>query len=440
MKKILVLGAGLVARPLVQYLLNQGDIQVMVASRTVSKADKLVAGHPNGHTLSLDVNDADAVDKLIAQYDLTISLLPWVHHMVVARLCLKHKKHLVTTSYVKKEMAALDPEVKAHGLLFLNEIGVDPGIDHMSAMKIIHHVWDSGGKIVSFRSYCGGLPALDANTNPFGYKFSWSPKGVILAATNPAQYLVDGQKVVVPGERLFDDYHLLDVPGLGTFEAYPNRDSLPYIDLYGFKAIRTMYRGTLRNISHCETWRNLVSLGLLDNEKVLKLSNHTAASFLKDCILQQRSDDLYESVRGKLNLRESSVFLRKLEWLGLFSETPLSTAEGTSVDVLTELLFNKLQYAPGERDLLILHHEFHAEYPDRREKINATLIDLGIKDGDSAMSRTVGLPAAIAAALIVKNKISLTGVRIPVDPEVYLPVMETLVTLGVNFKEEFIAL
>jgi len=437
MKKILVLGAGLVAKPLVQYLLEQKDLQVMVASRTVSKAEKLVGGHPHGVTLSLDVSDTARVSTLVREHDLTISLLPYTHHLMVAKLCLEHKKHLVTTSYVKKEMADLDAAVKSKGLLFMNEIGLDPGIDHMSAMKIINQVRDNGGQITSFRSYCGGLPALDANNNPFGYKFSWSPKGVILAAKNTARYMVDGKEINVASENLFDDYHFLDVPNLGTFEAYPNRDSLPYIETYGFKAIKTMYRGTLRNISHCETWRNMVALGLFDNEHELNLGNQSGASFLGDFILKQKTDDLYEAVRAKLNLRDSTVFLRKLKWLGLFSQTPLTTKSGTAVDVLTDIMLSKLQYAPGERDLVILHHEFVAEYPTKKEHITSTLIDHGIVNGDSAMSRTVGLPAAIISALIMKDQIKLSGVKIPVDKEVYIPVMKELVALGVDFKEVF---
>lgn len=437
MKKVLVLGAGLVARPLVQYLLNQPDIQVTVATRTVSKAEKMIEGHPHGVALAANVEDAGVVDGLIATHDLSISMLPWVHHMVVAKLCLKHRKHLVTTSYVKPEMKALDQETKANGLLFLNEIGLDPGIDHMSAMKIFNHVWDRGGKVTSFRSYCGGLPALEANTNPFGYKFSWSPKGVILAARNPAKYMVDGRVIDIKSENLFDDNHFLEIPGLGTFEAYPNRDSMPYIDLYGFKSIKTMYRGTIRNIGHCETWRLMVSLGLFDNDTVLKLAGKTARDFMRDCILKVNADNLWEIVKAKLNLGDSAVLLRKLNWLGLFSPIPLALKEGTAVDVLTELMLNKLQYADGERDLVILHHEFVAEYPGKKERITSTLIDHGIPFGDSSMSRTVGLPAAIAAGEIVLGKINLTGVRIPVDREVYDPVMAKLATLGVNFKEIF---
>ncbi|MFC1852177.1 saccharopine dehydrogenase C-terminal domain-containing protein [candidate division CSSED10-310 bacterium] len=437
MKKILVLGAGLVAKPLVQYLLDQSDIQVMVASRTVSKAEKLVGDHPRGFTRSLDVSDESTLNQLIASHDLTISLLPWTHHMIVAKMCLENTKHLVTTSYVKEEMNNLDQPTRERGLLFLNEIGLDPGIDHMSAMKIIHHVRDNGGKITSFRSYCGGLPALEANNNPFGYKFSWSPKGVILAATNPAQYMVDSKTVSVLSQELFDDYHFIDIPGLGTYEAYPNRDSLPYIDLYGFKSIETMYRGTLRNIGHCETWRNLVALGLLDNENSLNLADKTTVQFFNEFILKAEQHDVYKTLVSKLDLKKASVLLRKLQWLGLLDNEALNITTGTAVDVLTDLMTRRLEYAAGERDLVILHHDFLAEYPTKKEKITSTLIDNGIPHGDTAMSRTVGLPAAIAAALIVRNEIKLTGVRIPVDGEVYNPVMKELVALGVDFNEVY---
>lgn len=437
MKKILVLGAGLVAKPLVQYLLDQRDIQVMVASRTVSKAEVLVGDHPKGVTRALDVSDDDALEKLVAEHDLSISLLPYTFHLKVANFCLKHGKHLVTTSYVKQEMLDLDAAAKEKGLLFLNEIGLDPGIDHMSAMKIFHHVWDNNGKITSFRSYCGGLPALEANTNPLGYKFSWSPKGVIMAAKNPAKYMVDGEIVNVESEKLFDDYHFLDIPGFGTLEAYPNRDSVPYIDLYGFKAIKTMYRGTFRNISHCETWRNFVKLGLLENETILNLKGFTSVRFLKECILKTDAADVALAVKNRLALEDAAVFLRKMRWLGFFNEEPLSISEGTALDVLTDIMFRKLGYAKGECDLVILHHDFIAEFPDKKQHITSTLIDTGIPNGDSSMSRTVGLPAAIAAALIVNGKISLTGVKIPVDKDVYLPVMEELGKMGVAFSEVF---
>ncbi len=243
MKKILVLGAGLVARPPIRYLLDQPGFSVTVASRTRSKAEQLIEGRPNGTAMAFDVSDLDRLEELIPQHDLAISLLPYTHHVTVARSCLAHGKHMVTTSYVSDAMRALDGEARAAGLLFLNEIGLDPGIDHMSAMKIIHSVQKAGGAIVSFKSYCGGLPAPEANDNPLGYKFSWAPRGVLLAARNAAKYRKDGRLVEVPGPELFTDCHLLDLGDelaragcpreSGVFEAYPNRDSLSYIETYG---------------------------------------------------------------------------------------------------------------------------------------------------------------------------------------------------------------
>lgn len=440
MKKILVLGAGLVAKPLVEYLMKQDKITVTVASRTVSKAEALVGNNPDGKALSLNVKNENALEELVSSHDLSVSLLPYTYHLTVAKLCLKHGKNLVTTSYVKKEMMDLDAEVTKKGLLFINEIGLDPGIDHMSAMKIIHHVRENGGTIASFRSYCGGLPAFEANNVPFGYKFSWSPKGVILAARNPARYMIDGEIVEVASEKLFDDYHLLDVPEFGTFEAYPNRDSLPYIDLYGFKAIKTMYRGTLRNISHCETWRLMAELGMFDDDTPYDPQYKTLAEVFQHQILKTDRTDLEAVVREKLDLKVANVLNRKLRWLGLFSDQKIDLKEGSLVDLLTEQMLRKLSYMPGERDLVILHHDFIAEYPAKKEHITSTLIDHGIPHGDSSMSRTVALPAAVVAALIVKGKIPLTGVKIPVEKEVYTPVMKELETLGVSFKEVFTTL
>jgi len=222
MKRVLILGAGLVSRPHVRYLLNVPGFEVTVASRTVSKAEALIQGHAQGRALALDVDDQGALDALIEECDLAVSLLPYVHHPVVARLCVKHRKHMVTTSYVKDAMRALDGAAREAGVVLLNEVGVDPGIDHMSAMKVIHNVERRGGRITSFDSWCGGLPAPEANDNPLGYKFSWSPKGVLLAGRNPARFLKDGQIVEVPGEELFDHYWTVQIQGLGEFECYPN--------------------------------------------------------------------------------------------------------------------------------------------------------------------------------------------------------------------------
>ncbi|MGB2989140.1 MAG: saccharopine dehydrogenase C-terminal domain-containing protein, partial [Candidatus Zixiibacteriota bacterium] len=233
MKKVLVLGAGLVSKPLVQYLLDQPDFHVTVASRTVSKAEKLVGDHPRGKALPLNVKDTDTLRNLISDADLAISLVPYAHHVTVANFCIELKKQMVTTSYVSAAMKELDQKAKDAGVLILNEIGLDPGIDHMSAMRIIHDVQNKGGRIASFYSYCGGLPAPEANTNPWGYKFSWSPRGVVLAGKNPGRYLKDKKEVKIASEDLFAHFWPMNIEGVPPLEAYPNRDSIPYLEIYG---------------------------------------------------------------------------------------------------------------------------------------------------------------------------------------------------------------
>jgi saccharopine dehydrogenase (NADP+, L-glutamate forming) len=264
MKHVLVLGAGLVAGPHVRYLLDVPDLHVVVASRTVSKAEALISGHPRGTAVALDVEDHGHLESLIRQADLAVSMLPYVYHPLVAALCVKHKKHMVTTSYAKDAMRALDGPAREAGVLLLNEIGVDPGIDHMSAMKVIHQVRRKGGRVASFVSWTGGLPAPEANDNPFGYKFSWSPRGVLLAGKNPARFQRDGQIVNIPGEELFDNYWPVYIEGLGEFEGYPNRDSLPYAETYGIQPSEWMFRGTLRNVGWCKTLKKMTEMGLFD--------------------------------------------------------------------------------------------------------------------------------------------------------------------------------
>jgi saccharopine dehydrogenase-like NADP-dependent oxidoreductase len=432
MKKVLVLGAGLVARPLVRYLLNQPEIQLTLASRTVSKAEKMIENHPRGNALSVNVEDEADLKSVIAKSDLVISLVPWIHHMKVAKLCIELNKHLVTTSYVKPEMQALDAEAKKRGLLFLNEIGVDPGIDHMAAMKVINGVKNSGGKITSFFSYCGGLPALADNNNPLGYKFSWSPVGVMLAANNNGRYLKDGQIIEVPGEKLFEHYWLLDVPDGGVFEAYINRDALPYIDLYNIPTAKSMYRGTLRNIGHCESWNNFKKLGLLNQQITFDFSKMTMAEVMAK-LVKSDGANLTKDIAAFLNVPEYSITIKKLGWLGLLSAQKVPPQTASVFDMFADILQERLVFKGNEVDLLVQHHEFIAEYDNgRKEKITSTMVDLGLPGGDSSMSRTVSLPAAIATRLIVDGTIKLTGVQIPVAPEVYEPVLAELETMNIK--------
>jgi saccharopine dehydrogenase-like NADP-dependent oxidoreductase len=435
MKKVLVLGAGLVARPLVRYLLENANVQLTLADLFVEKAQALINGHPQGNAVQLNVEDSEALQTLIRPVDVVVSLLPWVHHLKVAKLCLELNKHLVTASYVKPEMQALDEEAKKRGLLFLNEIGVDPGIDHMAAMRIINEIKRQNGQIVSFYSYCGGLPSLAHNNNPLGYKFSWSPVGVLLAALNDGRYLKDGKIVDVPAEKLFQHYWFVDVPGAGTFEAYVNRDALPYIELYGIPETKSMFRGTLRNIGHCETWDYFKKLGLLRRDVTFNFEKQTVHDVLAQ-LVNSDGQNLTADLARFLNIPEHSVTIKKLQWLGLLDDKKIPLKQATAFDMFAHILQEKLVYKEGEVDLLLQHHEFVAEYPDgHREKITSTLIDTGIPGGDTSMARTVGLPAAIATRLICEGKISLSGVHIPVLPEIYEPVLAELEKNNIKLVE-----
>ena len=431
MKRVLVLGAGLVSRPLVHYLTDQPDFEVTVASRTVSKAEALVAGRDRGTAVALDVTDAAALEKLIADHDLAVSLLPATEHVKVAQLCLKHRKHMSTTSYISPEMKALGAQAKAADLTFINECGVDPGIDHMSAMKIIHQAESEGAKVVSFRSYCGGLPAPEANTNPIGYKFSWAPRGVLVAATNPGRFRRDGKVVEVPGDELFANPEIVSVPGIGELEGYPNRDSLPYQEMYGLEDVKTMFRGTLRNLGHCESWYHWVQLGLFDQE-VRDLSGLTYRDWMEGVAGGAPAD---EKLAVKRDIPRDHPAITKLDWLGLFADEPLPRKKGGNVDVMAARMRERCAFGPEERDLIVLQHEFLIEGPGGPRKVYSTLIDFGIPGGDSAMARTVSLPVAIATRLVLQDQVTERGVIAPTQPGVYTPILDELERLDIRCEE-----
>jgi saccharopine dehydrogenase-like NADP-dependent oxidoreductase len=435
-KNILVLGAGLVSKPGVTYLLNNKDLKVTVASRTVSKAEKLVEGFDNGFAKQVLVENVDALEELIKENDIIISLLPWVHHLKVADLCIKHNKDMATTSYVSEGMKALDEKVKEKGLLFLNEIGVDPGIDHMSAMKIIDEVHDEGGRIVHFYSFCGGLPAPEDNDNPFGYKFSWSPKGVVLASRNPAKFLENGKIVDIVGKDLFLNKRVEDIEGLGTFEVYPNRDSMPYQGLYGLEESETVMRGTYRNLGWCDTFKKIVDLGLVDDSPKDNLKGKTYKQMMAGLVGASDSDDVMEKTAAKAGLARDSEVIKRLEWLGLFSGEMVPEHDNY-LDILSDRLLEKLFYKEGERDMLILRHKFVVENKDKsRDMITSTMIDYGIPNGDSSMARTVSLPLAVGVKLMAQGKIKLTGVRIPKEKEVYTLVLKELEEMNIKMEDK----
>ncbi len=435
MNKILVLGAGLVSRPGVRYLLKHEHLNVTCASRTVSKAEKLVEGFPNGEALPINVNDTEKLANLIKEHEIIVSLLPWVHHQKVSDLCLELNKHMATTSYVSAELKKLDAAVKEKGLLFLNEIGVDPGIDHMSAMKIINMVAAEGGKVLHFYSNTGGLPAPEDNDNPFGYKFSWSPKGVVLASRNSARWLENGKIVEIPGADLFVNYVVESIEGLaGEYEVYANRDSVPYKDLYGLNDALTVKRGTYRNLGWCDTLKKMVDLGLIDETPVEK--GITFKQMMAKLVGAAESDDVKQSAAAKIGLSIDDEIIKRLKWLGLFSDQIIPDFDNI-LDVLSQQMQDKLYYAAGEKDMIAMQHKFTIENADgSQDLITSTLIDYGIPHGDSSMARTVSLPLGIGVRMMAEGKINLTGVQIPNMPEVYEQVLAELDKLGIKMVEK----
>lgn len=436
-KKILVLGAGMVARPMVNYLLGRPEgYEVTIADVVPEKAAAVIAGQARGRAVTLDAADAAALGALVAAADVVVSLLPYTLHVEVAKHCLARRRPLVTTSYVSPAMRALDDDARAAGLLFLNETGLDPGIDHMSAVRVIREAQRKNGRVVAFRSFCGGLPAPEANDNPWGYKFSWSPRGVVLAGRNAARYLEDGLEINVPGEVLFSDVQPITIPGAGEFEFYPNRDSLPYMDIYGLEGARTVFRGTLRYPGWCDTWLKLAALGFLSDD-AHSWAGKNYRDFTREVIGAGADVEREFALRARVPFDGDVV--KRAAWLGLFGTDAIPLAEGAPLDVLAARLLEKCSYAPGERDMVVLYHDFVIAYGERRERVTATLVDYGVPGGDSAMSRTVSYPAAAATHLIASGQLKLTGVQIPVLAEVYDPILAELETLGVRFEERVVA-
>ncbi|HMA83095.1 MAG TPA: saccharopine dehydrogenase C-terminal domain-containing protein [Candidatus Thermoplasmatota archaeon] len=434
MNHVLVLGAGMVSRPLVRYLLDLSGVKVTMASRTVEKAEAIIDNHSDGTAVTLDVQNDEKLESLVKNADVVVSLLPYTFHVKVAKFCITHKKHLVTTSYVSSEMQALDGNAKQAGILLLNECGLDPGIDHMSAMKIIHDVENQNGYIQHFRSTTGALPSHENNTNPYGYKFSWSPRGVLLASRNPAKWLENGKTVSIPGEKLFENYRLQDVPDVGTFENYPNRDSVQYKDIYGLKKAETVYRGTFRMTGWCETLRSIAKIGWLD-DKEINTSNIKTYADVTAHLLSTNKDTLYKETASMLHLPNYAAVMKRLEWLGLFSDILLPEDKYNPLDYLNVLTLEKMALPEDEKDMIVMHHEFTAVYNDKKEYLTSTLVNYGEPYGDSAVARTVAFPAAIAVKMILNKTIQLTGVHIPIISEIYNPILDELETMNVKFSE-----
>ncbi len=437
MKKVLILGAGMVVKPIVTYLLDK-DILVTVASRTKSKAEAMIDGHVNGTAVEWTVDRGEELDVMVREHDLTVSLLPWIHHIMVAKHCISHKKNMVTTSYVKPEMKVLDQEAKDAGIIILNELGLDPGIDHMSAMRIIDHVHNKGGKIEEFYSICGALPAPEiADDNPFRYKFSWSPKGVVLAGNNDGRFLRHGKEVYIPTEDLFKNPLSVDFPNVGQLDIYPNRDSMPYIELYGIPETKTMMRGTFRHPGWCESMDAIKALNLLTND-THDFTGKSYAEMLAMLIGADDAGDIKQKVATFLNIQVDAHAIKAMEWLGLFEDTRMSRRQDTPFEIVSDLMIEKMMIGEKERDMVAMQHVFLAAYPDgKKEVIKSSMLDFGTRETDTAIARTVALPAAVGVEMILEGQIQEKGVHIPVIPGIYNPILDALEKMDIRMEEEF---
>lgn len=437
-ENILVIGAGRSATVLIDYLAEhapQHGWHLTVADASLELAQEKIPASPWTQAIALDVLVAEQRREAIGRAHIVISLLPAAFHPMVARECLDLGKHLLTASYVSPEMKAMDAEARAKNLLFLNEMGLDPGIDHLSATQVIHRIGERGGKITSFKSFCGGLVAPESDDNPWGYKFTWNPRNVVLAGQGTAVFLENGQLEEVDYQRLFTRTETIQVEGYGTFEAYPNRDSLGYRRAYGLPDVQTMLRGTLRRPGYCAAWNVLVQAGLTDDQTMIADSNRLTLREFTDRQVPG-AGSLTERLAQRAGLPPDDPAMQKVSWLGLDEEKMIGLHRATPAQILQQQLEQKWRIQPTDRDLIVMQHQFAYLLDGKKHRLTASLAVEGEDAVRTAMAKTVGLPLAIAARLLFLGKIPQRGVVIPVYREIYEPMLEELQTWGVVFREK----
>ena len=445
MKNILVIGAGLSASTLIQYLLDHSktfDWKIKIADIDENLAHKKVNGHPNGSAIKFDACDMQQCRDEVSKSDLVVSMLPTNMHFKVADDCVKLGKPMVTASYVSDEIKSLDVEAKKAGVILLNEIGVDPGIDHMSAMQIIDEIRGIGGKLTSFRSFTGGLVAPKYDNNPWNYKFTWAPKNVVLAGQGTAQLIVNGMYKYIPYHRLFTRIQRINVLNYGEFEAYMNRDSLKYRSIYGLDDVATMVRGTLRRPGYSRSWNVLVQLGMTDDTYTLENSENMSYCDFTETFLKYRPEvSLEKNVAEYVGVDEDSAIMYRLRWLGLFDkQRKIGLKKATPAQILQHLLEEKWCFEKDDRDMIVMQHRFGFDENGKKEKIISSMVVEGDDHIHTAMSKTVGLPVAIASKLILNGDIKLSGVQVPTIKEIYKPVLKELEEYGIKFIEEKIVI
>jgi saccharopine dehydrogenase-like NADP-dependent oxidoreductase len=442
MKKILVIGAGRSAVTLIKYLLDNSAANnwlVTVADFSIELAEKAVANHENGKAIFFNVTDEKQRKTEIGNADIVISMLPARLHITVAKDCISLVKNLVTASYVSPEIANLDEKAKQAGVLLLNEIGLDPGIDHMSAMQVIDDIKENGGELTSFKSFCGGLVHPDYDTNPWNYKFTWNPRNVVLAGQGTAQYIKQGKYKYIPYTKLFERTEVMEVLDAGEFEGYANRDSLGYRAAYGLEDIPTLFRGTLRRKGYCKAWNMFVQLGMTDDTyKIENSENLTYREFINLFFPYNKELSVEQKFCSYLNLSQDSEEFRKIEWLGVFTDTIVALKNASPAQILQKICEEKWTLDPQDKDMIVMQHQFEYVQNGEQKKLNSSLLVFGDDTRYTSMAKTVGLPVAIAAKLILTGKIKSTGVKIPTTKDIYIPVLKELKENGVNFVEELV--
>lgn len=437
-ESVLVLGAGKSSKALIDYLLEHlpDAYRLLVADIDLSAAQKRIDDHRKGEAIQIHQDDKQQLKTIIAKSKVVISMLPAQMHDKVAELCLDENTHLLTASYCSPAIKALDEEVKKRNLIFLVECGLDPGIDHMSAMKTMHEIKSKGAKIIGFETFTGGLLAPGQEVNPWGYKFTWNPRNVVISEQGVVKFIQEGRYKYIPYHRVFRRTEVIEIPEYGTFEGYANRDSLKYREIYGLKEIPTIYRGTLRRPGFCKSWDVFVQLGVTDDTyQVEGVEKMTHRDFINSFLFYHPTDSVELKLAHYMRLDLDSIEMRNLEWLDIFKDIPVGLKAGTPAQILQHILEKKWTVQPHEKDMIIMWHKFDFLLKGEKRQMQSALAFRGKGGEDTAMSNTVGLPLAIATLFILDGKFKSRGVLIPVLPEIYESILEKLSEFGMHLQE-----
>ncbi|AFL80916.1 saccharopine dehydrogenase-like oxidoreductase [Aequorivita sublithincola DSM 14238] len=442
MRNILIIGAGRSASSLIRYLLDKSEEEqlfITIGDLSIKAAQKFTQNHPNACGVLLDVFNKTQRKEAVKNSDLVISMLPARYHIEVARDCIEFGKHMVTASYISKEMQALNPKAEAKGLIFMNEIGLDPGVDHMSAMQIIDRIRAKGGKMLLFESFCGGLIAPESDNNLWNYKFTWNPRNVVLAGQGgAAEFIQEGKFKYIPYHRLFRRTEFVNIEGYGKFEVLANRNSLQYQSIYGLDNILTLYRGTIRRVGFSKAWNMFVQLGMTDDTYTIPDSeNLTYREFVNLFLAYSPTDSVELKLRYALRIDQDDLMWEKLLDLDIFNkEKTIGIKNATPAMALQKILEEKWTLAEDDKDMIVMYHKFGYELDGKQHQIDSHMALIGEDQTHTAMAKTVGLPVAIAALKILNEEITTPGVQLPIAKEVYEPILKELAENGIIFHEE----